>query len=113
MSDLGTIGKYELKAQIGRGSSGTVYLATDSFSREDVALKVLDNRLLQDPERRRVVQTQFLNEARWSASSRTRTLSPFSMPRSATTTVTSPWSTCPAATCARWPTRGNARPSNA
>ena len=63
MSDLGTIGKYELKAQIGRGSSGTVYLATDSFSREDVALKVLDNRLLQDPERRRVVQTQFLNEA--------------------------------------------------
>jgi len=63
MSDLGIIGKYELKAQIGRGSSGTVYLATDSFSREDVALKVLDKRLLEDPERRRTVQTQFLNEA--------------------------------------------------
>jgi serine/threonine protein kinase len=47
-SGLGTLGKYELKRQIGRGSSGTVYLATDSFTREDVALKVLDNRLLAD-----------------------------------------------------------------
>lgn len=63
MSDLGTIGKYELKRQIGKGSSGTVYLATDSFTREDVALKVLDKRLLADPVHRKDVQTQFLNEA--------------------------------------------------
>ena len=63
MSELGTLGKYELKSEIGRGSSGTVYLATDSFTREDVALKVLDKRLLDDPEHRRVVQGQFLNEA--------------------------------------------------
>jgi serine/threonine protein kinase len=63
MSELGTLGKYELKSELGRGSTGTVYLATDSFSREDVALKVLDKRLLEDPDRRRTVQTQFLNEA--------------------------------------------------
>ncbi len=63
MSTLGTLGKYELKAQLGRGSSGTVYLATDTFTRTDVALKVLDNRLLSDPEHRRTLQGQFLNEA--------------------------------------------------
>ena len=60
---MSKLGKYELKQEIGRGSSGTVYLATDSFTREDVALKVLDQRLLIDPDRRKTVQTQFLNEA--------------------------------------------------
>jgi serine/threonine protein kinase len=63
MNTLGNIGKYELKSQIGRGSSGTVYLATDSFTRNDVALKVLDQRLLQDPNLRKLVRSQFLNEA--------------------------------------------------
>ena len=63
MSANPTLGKYELKSQIGRGSSGTVYLATDSFTHEDVALKVLDSRVLADPDRRRFVQSQFLNEA--------------------------------------------------
>jgi serine/threonine protein kinase len=63
MSQLGTLGKYELKSELGRGSTGTVYLATDTFSREDVALKVLDKRLLADPEHSRFVQGQFLNEA--------------------------------------------------
>jgi len=63
MNTLGNIGKYELKSQIGRGSSGTVYLATDSFTRNDVALKVLDQRLLQDPNLRTIVRSQFLNEA--------------------------------------------------
>jgi serine/threonine protein kinase len=63
MNTLGNIGKYELKSQIGRGSSGTVYLATDSFTRNDVALKVLDQRLLQDPNLRNIVRSQFLNEA--------------------------------------------------
>jgi len=63
MNTLGNIGKYELKSQIGRGSSGTVYLATDSFTRNDVALKVLDQRLLEDPNLRDIVRSQFLNEA--------------------------------------------------
>ena len=63
MNTLGNIGKYELKNQIGRGSSGTVYLATDRFTRHDVALKVLDQRLLDDPNLRKLVRSQFLNEA--------------------------------------------------
>ena len=63
MNTLGNIGKYELKSQIGRGSSGTVYLATDRFTRHDVALKVLDQRLLDDPNLRKLVRSQFLNEA--------------------------------------------------
>ena len=61
MNTLGNIGKYELKNQIGRGSSGTVYLATDRFTRHDVALKVLDQRLLDDPNLRKLVRSQFLN----------------------------------------------------
>jgi serine/threonine protein kinase len=63
MSELGTLGKYQLRTRIGKGSSGTVYLATDTFTQDEVALKVLDPRLLDDPERRHFVQTQFLNEA--------------------------------------------------
>jgi serine/threonine protein kinase len=63
MNTPGNIGKYELKSQIGRGSSATVYLATDSFTRNDVALKVLDQRLLDDPKLRHIVHSQFLNEA--------------------------------------------------
>ena len=63
MSTLPTFGKYELKSQLGKGSSGTVYLATDTFTGKDVALKVLDSRLLENPDRRKYFQSQFLNEA--------------------------------------------------
>ena len=34
------LGKYELVRTIGEGSMGTVYLAHDSFSRQEVAIKV-------------------------------------------------------------------------
>ena len=63
MSTPPTFGKYELKSQLGKGSSGTVYLATDTFTCKDVALKVLDSRLLDSPDRRKYFQNQFLNEA--------------------------------------------------
>jgi serine/threonine protein kinase len=63
MSEFGTLGKYELKSKIGVGSTGTVYLATDRFAGNEVALKVIDKRLLDNPEHRRVVQSQYLNEA--------------------------------------------------
>jgi serine/threonine protein kinase len=60
---LGHVGKYELKAHIGSGASGTVYLALDTFTRNEVALKVLDRSVLSDPFRGKSVQNQFLNEA--------------------------------------------------
>jgi serine/threonine protein kinase len=57
------IGKYRLKSKIGSGASGSVYLAVDTFSQSEVALKVLDRSILDDPSRRDFVQRQFLNEA--------------------------------------------------
>jgi hypothetical protein len=63
MSELGSLGKYELKSKLGVGSTGTVYLATDRFAGTDVALKVIDKRLLANPDHRKFVQTQYLNEA--------------------------------------------------
>ncbi len=60
---LGMIGKYELKTQLGKGASSTVYLATDTFTTDDVALKVIDISLFRDPHHGKPVRTQFLNEA--------------------------------------------------
>ena len=36
------IGKFQLRKVLGKGAAGTVYLALDTFSGNDVALKVLD-----------------------------------------------------------------------
>src|SRR5476649_2060390 len=60
---LGNVGKYELKKQLGKGASSTVYLATDTFTTDDVALKVIDASLFRDPQRGKAARTQFLNEA--------------------------------------------------
>ncbi len=61
MSDR--IGKYELKGQLGEGASGTVHLATDTFSGSEVALKVINPAIFRDPEFGEVLREQFLNEA--------------------------------------------------
>ena len=34
------VGKYELKRELGKGSSGRVYLAHDPFNDRDVAIKI-------------------------------------------------------------------------
>ncbi|MEK7437974.1 MAG: serine/threonine-protein kinase [Pseudomonadota bacterium] len=56
-------GKYELKGLLGKGSSGTVYHAVDSFSGDEVAVKVIDPAVFQDPEFGDVLRKQFLKEA--------------------------------------------------
>lgn len=56
-------GKYELKGLLGKGSSGTVYHAVDTFSGEEVAVKVIDPALFQDPELGELLRKQFLKEA--------------------------------------------------
>jgi len=56
-------GKYELKDLLGKGSSGTVYHAVDTFSGEEVAVKIIDPAVFQDPEFGRVLRKQFLKEA--------------------------------------------------
>jgi serine/threonine protein kinase len=57
------IGKFQLRKVLGKGASGTVYLALDTFSGNDVALKVLDKSVVAAPEFEATRTAQFLNEA--------------------------------------------------
>ena len=57
------IGKYQLRRVLGKGTSGTVYLALDTFSGVDVALKVLDPKLVESADFGETLTAQFLNEA--------------------------------------------------
>ena len=56
------LGKYELKAVLGKGASGTVYRAADPFSQREVALKVMEQ-LSSDPNEARKQLRFFQNEA--------------------------------------------------
>lgn len=56
-------GKYELKGMLGKGASGTVYRAVDTFSGNEVAVKVIDPAIFQDPEFGTALRKQFLKEA--------------------------------------------------
>ena len=57
------IGKYDIRKQLGKGATGTVYLAVDTFSGKEVALKVIEPEVFKDPEFGSVYRSQFLNEA--------------------------------------------------
>ncbi len=57
------IGKYDIVKLLGKGATGTVYHAVDSFSGNKVALKVIDPEVFRDPEFGSVYRAQFLTEA--------------------------------------------------
>ena len=57
------IGKYEIQRALGKGAVGTVYLARDGFSGQDIALKVIDPGFFKHPEFREVYRPQFQIEA--------------------------------------------------
>jgi serine/threonine protein kinase len=57
------VGKYEVQKHLGKGASGTVYLAKDTFTGKEVALKTIEPEVFRDPEFGAVYRTQFLNEA--------------------------------------------------
>ena len=57
------IGRFQLEKKIGQGASATVYLARDTFSGEDVALKVLNPEVIKHPDFGRKFNVQFMNEA--------------------------------------------------
>ena len=61
--ELEPIGKYERRELLGQGASGSVYLATDTFSGAEVALKVINPEIFKEPEFGEVLRAQFLNEA--------------------------------------------------
>jgi len=60
---LREIGKYQLRKVLGKGASATVYLALDTFSGQEVAVKVLDPETLSGPEADKTHLKQFMNEA--------------------------------------------------
>ena len=57
------LGKYQLRKVLGKGASGTVYLALDTFTGGDVALKILDPKIVTSAEFGATATAQFLNEA--------------------------------------------------
>lgn len=60
---LERIGKYEIKKLLGKGTLGTVYLGLDPFANSEVAIKLIDANVFQDPTQGKVLRKQFLNEA--------------------------------------------------
>jgi len=57
------VGKYDVQKMLGKGATGTVYLAKDTFTGKEVALKTIEPEVFRDPEFGTVYRTQFLNEA--------------------------------------------------
>jgi serine/threonine protein kinase len=57
------VGKYDIQKALGKGATGTVYLAKDTFTGREVALKTIEPEVFRDPELGAVYRTQFQNEA--------------------------------------------------
>jgi serine/threonine protein kinase len=57
------IGKYEIIKEVGRGSTGTVFLSHDAYYGRDVAIKVYNVEANDDPDKARVARKMFLSEA--------------------------------------------------
>ena len=57
------IGKYDIVREVGRGSTGTVYLSHDPYYGRDVAIKVYHDDASEDQEKARVARKMFLSEA--------------------------------------------------
>jgi serine/threonine protein kinase len=57
------LGKFQLRKILGKGASGTVFLALDTFTGRDVALKVLDPEVVKSPDFDWTNTVQFMNEA--------------------------------------------------
>ncbi|MCC5795421.1 MAG: protein kinase [Chromatiales bacterium] len=59
----GQIGKYPIIREVGRGSTGAVYLSHDPFFGRDVAIKVYRHVSDDDPQQARIARKMFINEA--------------------------------------------------
>jgi len=57
------IGKYLIINEVGRGTTGTVYLSHDPYFRRDVAIKVYNTATDDDPTRAKIARKMFFNEA--------------------------------------------------
>jgi len=57
------VGKYDIQKLLGKGATGSVYLARDTFTGREVALKTIEPEVFRDPQFGPVYRSQFLNEA--------------------------------------------------
>lgn len=57
------IGKYEIVRKLGSGATSTVYLALDPFNKQQVAIKLFDLGVLQDPGRAKIYRKLLMTEA--------------------------------------------------
>ena len=57
------IGKYSIIKEVGRGSTGTVYLSHDAYYGRDVAIKVYNMDAGGDEDKARMARKMFLSEA--------------------------------------------------
>src|SRR5882762_3480936 len=57
------VGKYDVQRALGKGATGMVYLAKDTFTGGEVALKTIEPAVFRDPEFGAVYRAQFQNEA--------------------------------------------------
>lgn len=57
------IGKYEIVRVLGTGATSTVYLATDPFNKQQVAIKLFDLGMLRDPNRAKIYRKLLMTEA--------------------------------------------------
>src|SRR5204863_306855 len=53
----------DVQKLLGKGATGTVYLARDTFTGREVALKTIEPEVFRDPEFGTVYRSQFLQEA--------------------------------------------------
>lgn len=57
------IGKYEIVRELGSGATSTVYLASDPFSKQEVAIKLFDLGVLRDAKHAKVYRKLLMTEA--------------------------------------------------
>jgi|GEM_PF-4553336 len=57
------LGKYELVRLLGKGASSSVYLSRDTFSDQEVAVKVINAERFIDHEFGEIYRVQFQHEA--------------------------------------------------
>ena len=57
------IGKYEITRKLGTGATSNVYLATDTFSKQQVAIKLFDLESLRDPNSAKIYRKLLMTEA--------------------------------------------------
>lgn len=63
MTQMDKIGKYEIVRELGTGATSTVYLATDAFSKQQVAIKLFDLKSLRDVNTARIYRKLLMTEA--------------------------------------------------